>query len=49
MPLILQNAKELAEYNGDLDVDPILDQVIDEELVKRIEENNDNEGDEDDE
>ncbi|MFB6076446.1 MAG: DNA topoisomerase VI subunit B [Candidatus Aenigmatarchaeota archaeon] len=47
MPLILENAKELAEYSGELDVDPILDQVIDEELVKRVEENNDNEGDED--
>lgn len=43
MPLVLENAVELAGEGEDLTIDPIMQRVIDEELVEKVEE----EGDED--
>ncbi len=38
MPLVLENAVELAEEGEELTIDPIMQRVIDEELVEKVEE-----------
>lgn len=46
LPLVLQNAAELADKGENLSIDPVMKKVIDEELVEKVEDSSE-EGDED--